>query len=129
MFFETKSAYDFDETVSKLSDIIAINGWKVTYIHDLQETMKKNGKEVNPIKVVELCNPNYAYSILSDDTLRIYSNMLPCRFSVHKKADGKTYVSRMNSALMAEQIGGVVQEVMSNAFQDVESFIDQIIEK
>jgi len=129
MFYETKSAYGFEETISKLSEIIVASGWKVIYIHDLQETMKKNGKDVTPVKVVELCNPNYAFRILSDDSLRIYSNMLPCRFSVHEKADGKTYVSRMNSALMANQIGGVVQEVMSNAYNDVEGFIEQVIEK
>lgn len=129
MFYETKSAYGFEETISKLSEIIVTSGWKVIYIHDLQETMKKNGKDVTPVKVVELCNPNYAFRILSDDSLRIYSNMLPCRFSVHEKADGKTYVSRMNSALMANQIGGVVQEVMSNAYHDVEGFIEKVIEK
>jgi len=129
MFYESKSAYGFDDTISKLSDIIIKSGWKVSYIHDLQETMKKNGVEVAPVKVIELCNPNYSYRILSDDKLRIYSNMLPCRISVYEKADGKTYVSRMNFALMATQIGGIVQEVMSVAYHDVEGYIEQINEK
>lgn len=126
MFFESKSKFGFDETVEKLSEIILENGWKVTHTHDLKETMKKNGLEVAPVKVIELCNPQYAYRLLSDDTLRIYSNMMPCRLSVYEKADGKTYVSRMNSAMMAAQIGGVVQEVMSGAFHDAERFIEKI---
>ncbi|MFA6701693.1 MAG: DUF302 domain-containing protein [Dysgonamonadaceae bacterium] len=129
MFYENKSAYGFDDTISRLSDIIVKSGWKVSYIHDLQDTMRKNGVEVASVKVIELCNPNYSYRILSDDTLRIYSNMLPCRISVYEKADGKTYVSRMNFALMAAQIGGIVQEVMSVAYHDVEGYIEQIIEK
>lgn len=126
MFFETKSKYGFDETVEKLSEIIAENGWKVTYTHNLQETMKKNSLEVAPVKVIELCNPKYAYRLLSDDALKIYSNMMPCRLSVYEKTDGKTYVSRMNSAMMSAQIGGTVQKVMSGAFHDAERFIEKI---
>ena len=126
MFFESKSKYGFDETVEKLNGIIAEAGWRVTHTHDLKETMTKNGFEVLPVKVIELCNPKYAYRLLSADELRIYANMMPCRLSVHEKADGKTYVSRMNSALFASQIGGVVEEVMSGAYRDAEEFIKKV---
>ena len=128
MFFESKSRYAFDETVERLNNIIAEAGWRVTHTHDLQETMRKNGYEVLPVKVIELCNPKYAYRMLSADELRIYGNMMPCRISVHEKVDGKTYVSRMNSALFASQIGGVVEEVMSSAYHDAENFVAQIAE-
>ncbi len=128
MFFESKSKYAFDETVEKLAEVIVENGWIIAHTHDLQATMKKNGYEVSSVKVFEVCKPNYAYQLLSDDSLRIYSNMMPCRISVYMKDDGKTYVSRMSSAVMAAQIGGVVQEVMSNAFKDVEQFIEKVLE-
>jgi uncharacterized protein (DUF302 family) len=126
MFFENKSRHGFDETVERLSEIAPENGWKIIQVLDLQEIMRKNGKEVLPVKVIELCKPEYAYQLLSDDDLRIYANMMPCRISVHQKADGQTYVSRMNSAMLAAQIGGVLQEVMSGAFSDAEGFIEQI---
>lgn len=128
MFFENKSEYAFDETVEKLTEIIGKNGWSIPHTHDLQATMKKNGYEVSSVKVMELCKPDYAFRLLSDDSLRIYSNMMPCRISVYMKDDGKTYVSRMNSAAMAAQIGGAVQETMSNAFRDVEQFIEKVAE-
>ena len=128
MFYESKSAFGFDETIEKLSEIIVSAGWKVTHTHDFQETMKKNGKDVLPVKVIELCKPDYAFRILKEDDLRIYSNMMPCRMSVYEKADGHTYISRMNSELMASQIGGVVQEVMSGAFRDAEKFIEKLAE-
>lgn len=128
MFFENKSKYGFDETVEKLNAVIAEAGWRVTHTHDLKETMTKNGFVVHPVKVIELCNPKYAYRLLSDDELRIYSNMMPCRLSVYEKADGNTYVSRMNSALFASQIGGVVEEVMSGAYHDAEGFVAQVAE-
>lgn len=126
MFFENKSRYGFDETVERLSEIAPEKGWKVIQVLDLQETMRKNGKEVLPVKVIELCKPDYAFQLLSDDDLRIYANMMPCRISVYQKTDGQTYVSRMNSAMFAAQIGGVLQEVMSAAFTDAEGFIRQI---
>jgi uncharacterized protein (DUF302 family) len=126
MFFENRSRYDFEETINQLSELVPENEWKIIQILDLQETMKKNGKEVLPVKVVEMCKPEYAYQLLSDDSQRIYSNMMPCRVSVYEKSDGNTYISRMNSAMFAEQIGGVMQEVMSKAFDDVESMIKEI---
>lgn len=127
MFFENRSRYNFDETLKQLTELVVENEWKVIHIHDLQETMRKNGKEVLPVKVVEICKPDYAYRLLSDDSLRIYSNMMPCRVSVYMKTDGITYISRMNSAMFASQIGGVMLEVMGKAFDDVEHMIKKIV--
>lgn len=126
MFYENSSKYGFDETVGKLSEIIVGSGWKVIQVLDLQEIMKKNGKDILSVKVIELCKPDYAYRLLSNDELRIYSNMLPCRISVYEKVDGKTYVSRINAEMLSSQIGGVAQEVMSLAFTDAENFIKKV---
>ena len=127
MFFENRSRYNFDETLKQLTELVVENEWKVIHVHDLQETMRKNGKEVLPVKVVEICKPDYAYRLLSDDSLRIYSNMMPCRVSVYMKTDGITYISRMNSAMFASKIGGVMLEVMGKAFDDVEHMIKKIV--
>lgn len=126
MFFENRSKYGFEETINQLTELVPENEWKIIQILDLQETMRKNGKDVLPVKVVEMCKPDYAYQLLSEDSQRIYSNMMPCRVSVYEKSDGNTYISRMNSAMFAEQIGGVMQGVMSNAFDDVEKMIKKI---
>ena len=127
MFFESKSKYSFEETIKHLTELVPEYEWKIIQKLDLQETMRKNGKDVLPVKVVEMCKPDYAYQLLSDDSLRIYSNMMPCRISVYEKSDGNTYISRMNSAMFAEKIGGIMQDVMSKAFDDVEKMIKKII--
>lgn len=126
-FIESKSKYGFDETVDKLNEVIAAGGWRVLHTHNLQETMKKNGyDDVLQTKVIELCNPKLAYQLLSDDLMRIYSNMMPCRMSVYEQDDGATYISRMNTKMLAAQIGGKVQEVMGGAFEQAEDFCDEV---
>lgn len=126
VMIESESRYGFTETVDILSKTIAENGWKVTITHDLQETMKKNGKEVLPVKVIELCNPGLAFQILSKDELRSVSPMLPCRLSVYEKADGKTYVSRMNAPAFAEMIGKDAATTIVQAFTQAEEFVKAV---
>ena len=129
VMIENQSLYGFVETVDILSKQIVEHGWKVTTTHDLQETMKKNGKEVLPVKVIELCNPGHAYNILSKDTLLNVSPMLPCRISVYEKTDGKTYVSRMNAPAFAKMIGGEGANTMVAAFKETEELLLKVIDK
>lgn len=128
VMIESRSRFDFSTTVDTLSRIIPEAGWKVLMVHDLQETMKKNGREVLPVKVMEICNPVLAYGILSKDESREISPMLPCRLSVYEKADGKTYISRMNAPAFASMIGGEAAKTMNEAFANVEEFITLVAE-
>jgi uncharacterized protein (DUF302 family) len=127
MFIESEAKYNFEETVKLLAETITSNGWKISVVHDLQESMKKADKEVLPVKVFEICNPKHSYRLLSKDEERIYSSLMPCRFSVYEKSDGKVYISRMNSILLSAQIGGLVEEVMTSATNETEGFIKVVI--
>ena len=126
-FIESESRLGFDETIKVLEESIASSGWKVLIIHDLQTSMKKTGKEVLSVKVFEVCNPKHSYKLLSQDDKRIYSSLMPCRFSVYEKADGKVYVSRMNSIILSKQIGGLVEEVMTDATNETEEFLKTVL--
>lgn len=127
VMIENQSRYNLTETIDKVSKTILENGWKITMTHDLQETMKKNNKEVLPVKVMELCNPGLAFRILSEDELRNVSPMLPCRISVYEKSDGKTYISRMNAPAFAGMIGGDGAKTMVQAFNEVEEFLKVVV--
>lgn len=127
LFLEVQSKYNFDQTVQKLTETILSAGWKVTHVHDLQETMRKNQFDVLPVKVMELCKPGYSVQLLKGDAERLYSSMMPCRISVYDKSDGNTYVSLMNSGIVAAQIGGIVEHVMTDAFNDSQTFIQSIL--
>lgn len=127
LFFESRSRFTLAETLQRLSDLIPPSGWKEIAVLDLQELMRKNGKEILPVKVVELCRPDYAYRLLSDEPQRIFSNMLPCRISVYEKGDGNCYVSRIHTGMMAAQLGEVAEEVMTAAYHDLEEMIRQVV--
>ncbi|MBP1662926.1 MAG: hypothetical protein H6Q19_66 [Bacteroidetes bacterium] len=127
LFIEVQSNYNFDQTVEKLTETILSANWKVSHVHDLQETMRKNKFDVLPVKVLELCKPAYSVKLLEKDDERIYSSMMPCRISVYNKSDGYTYVSLMNSGMMAAQLGGVVELVMTDAYFESRKFIQSVI--
>lgn len=129
MFLESVSKYDFDETVKLLQSEIEKANWKLVSVNDLQQTLKAAGKDVLPVKVFSLCHPKHSAKILENDNERIVSCMMPCRISVYKKSDGKTYLSRLNPAPMAKAYGGIIDLVMTDSANDIEIIIEHIILK
>jgi uncharacterized protein (DUF302 family) len=127
MMLEDQSRFGFKKTVSGLEDIAKARGWSVPTIHNLQNSMKKAGHEVNEVKVFALCNPDHAINILQGDEERIVSSMMPCRVAVYVKADGKTYISRMNSKLMTKGMNGNVRSTMKSAFDEMEEILSKLI--
>jgi len=126
MLIEAESKYNFEESVAKFNQTVLDMGWKIPVIHDMRETMYKNGFSVNSMKVFELCHPGHAYQILQLDDERIVSSMMPCRVSIYEKSDGKTYISWMNTAMLGNMMGGVIAEVMGQASADSERMIGAI---
>lgn len=127
IFLENESKYNFAETIEKLTAEIEKNTWKASAVHDLQETLKKNGTTVLPIKVFALCHPKHSSKILLKDDERIVSSLMPCRVSVYEKSNGKTYISRMNTGILAKSMGGVVEEVMIASSKEVEEILSSLI--
>ena len=128
-FFDNQSKYDFDETIMQLQAEVERKTWKLTAIHDLQQTMKTYGKDVLPVKVFAVCHPAQSSKILEKDNERIVSCMMPCRISVYEKSDGKTYISRLNAAPIAKSYGGIVEQVMTDSANEIEEILSDIILK
>lgn len=129
-FTESESRYNFEETVAQFEAIVNDSpGWTILKTYDLQKSMKKHNYNVQPVKVFSICNPDYSSKILFSNQERVVSSMMPCRISIYEKTNGKTYLSRMNSADMAAQMGGLVDKVMSAASRDVEEMIIDLIKQ
>ncbi len=129
MLNEYESTYTFTESVQRFEQAITDGGWKIPKVHDLQASMKKSNQDVLPVKVFEICHPEHAGKILARNDERIVSSLMPCRVAIYEKADGKTYVSSMNTGLMGKMMKGIVPEVMKDASQASSEFVNQIAQK
>ncbi len=124
LLIESASPYDFVTTTQKFEAAVAAEGWRMPAVHDLQATLANFGKPVKAVKVYEICQPEYAAKILEMSEERVASTMMPCRVAIYEKAGGRVYISRINSSLMSKAMGGVINEVMSVAFEDTEKMIE-----
>lgn len=127
MFIENLSPMDFNTTVEKLSKEIEKKSWGIQHIYDLQKTLEEKGKKVLPVKVLSVCQPEYASRVLEKDFERIISSLMPCRISVYEKSNGKTYVSWMDSWIVASNYGGIVQEVMTDSVNEVKEIVEKAL--
>jgi uncharacterized protein (DUF302 family) len=127
MVIESKSIYNFARTAEELNSAILNSGWKIPAIHDLQNTIRNFGKEVLPVKIFELCHPKHSSRLLELDNERLVSIFMPCRISVYEKSDGKVYISRLNAIQLSKSFGGIVEEVMTLANNEMEEIISKLI--
>lgn len=123
---ENESKYNFMETVDSLNKLGNQNGWKIITIHDLQKSLKKNGKEVLSINIIEFCNPEYSYAVLKEDISKQVSALMPCRISVYEKSDGRTYISRINPAFLSVYNNGE-DTAMAKAISDIEDILSRLL--
>lgn len=127
MIVEDESAYDFATTTEIFEKAIKKAGWSIPTVHDMQKTLKGFGHDIDSVTIYELCSSKYSAVILAEDEDKLVSPMMPCRVAVYVKSDGKTYIARMNSALVAKMYGGIIDEVMEKAFLETEAILKQVI--
>jgi uncharacterized protein (DUF302 family) len=118
LIIERPSRFMFDQTTEMIRAEAEKSGWNIPAIHDLQQSLAKSGKHVRPVKVIEVCKPQYSGQMLELNDERIMSVMMPCRISVYEKNDGKAYVSLLNGGLMAEGLPENIARVMKEASDD-----------
>ncbi len=122
---EETSRFDFNNTVEKIVAEAERREWKVPFVHDMQQSLFKSGKAVNPVKVIEICKPEYSGEMLELNDERIISVMMPCRISVYEKEDGKTYIGLINSGNMAsgmaDNIAGVLKSSSAESMEIIKT--------
>jgi uncharacterized protein (DUF302 family) len=115
LIIEQLSPYDVATTVEKLIEAAIKMEWQNPATHDLQESLAKSGKKVKPVKVIEICKPEYSGKMLEKNDERIASILMPCRISVYEKEDGKTYVTLLNMEAMAAELPTTISEAIKGA--------------
>lgn len=89
----------FEEAVKAVQEETKLVGFRVLYIHDVATTLKEKGFDIEPFKIIEICNAKSAYRVLKAD-IRI-GLCLPCKINVYVK-DGKTYISGMRPVILSQ---------------------------
>ena len=113
MLKEYQSPFGVEETVEQISQRAIAEGWVVSGVTPLNNSVKKHGGgNLPPVSLINLCQAHHAFNILKEDKNKIVSVMMPCTMSVYQKADGKTYIGTMNAGLLGKMFGGTVSKVM-----------------
>ena len=123
LFIERESRLGYTETIAAVHEASEAAGWIIPKQYQLDASLSKAGYEVLPVSVIELCNPDHAYRILAEDEYRLVSSMMPCRVAVYQTSDGKTIISRMNTALLSRILDKTAREVMAQATQDTDKIL------
>lgn len=118
--------YNFDQTVDKIVKEAEKRAWNVTAIHDLQQSLAKSGRAVKPVKVIEICRPEYSGQMLELNHERIMSVMMPCRISVYVKDDGKTYIALVNGAELSAGHPEKIAKVMKAASDETMEIVKTV---
>ncbi len=119
-----RSPAGVEKTVKTLETAIKNEGWSSPGTMNMNKSLKKHGVDFDPkVRVVQLCNPDYASSVLGTD--RYVASLMPCAMAVWEGEDGKTYVSKMNTGLMGKIFGGNIARVMGGHVAEDEHAILQ----
>lgn len=113
----------FDEAVKAVEQGTKNAGFRVLHIHDVTATLKEKGFEIEPFKIVEICNAKSAYTVLQAD-IKI-GLCLPCKINVYQK-DGQTYISGMRPVILPQFFP---QANLGNLPAEVDNIIRGIIDK
>ncbi len=113
-----------EQAVADLQGAVKDHNFGVLHIHNLKETMKKKGVDFpDECQVIEICNPQKAKEVLSDDMSM--SLALPCRISVYTE-EGKTKIGMIKPKALLASLSQ--SESLMRVAQEIEEIMIKIIE-
>lgn len=121
--YTVKTNKTFDQAVAAVEQETTNAGFQVLYIHNVQETLEAKSFEIEPFKIIEICNAESAYAMLQAD-IKI-GLCMPCKINVYLK-DGSTHISGMRPIILPQffpdaDLGSLPEEVD----EAIKSIIDQ----
>jgi uncharacterized protein (DUF302 family) len=127
MFDYRRSRLDFDATVAAIGAAAERRGWHKGPVQDVQASPGQSGAASGTaMKVITTCPNRFNDKLAEASDGKLPPH--PCRFTVFKGRDGKTYVVRMNSALLAKGIQGEAGKLMAAIGADEEAILKGIAE-
>ena len=119
MIHKEASRRGFDEIDQALRDSAARHKFGIITVHDLQQTLKNKGVELDKrCLVYEVCNPHQAKKVLDGDGS--LSAALPCRISVYDTSGGSRELATI---LPTAMIGMFGQPALAEVAREVEDVV------
>lgn len=129
MMLEKPSRLGFNETVTALQDAAKKRGWEVGPVMDMQEAMLKAGHPgAKPFKILTMCKKDLAEPLLKAQIEHKAMPFAPCRISVFEGSDGKVYVARPNTELMAQTAAPVFAPLLNRFVEEENAVLANITE-
>jgi len=122
--YTVETTKSVDEAVAAIEAKAQEKGFRVLHVHDVKATLTAKGFEIEPMKIVEVCNAGYASQVLAKD--KKISLMLPCPISVFVE-QGKTYISALKPRAIADYYPHAnIEEIAAEVERVVLSLVDEI---
>lgn len=129
MFLEDTSPANFPQTVKAFKAEVKASGWGILTEHNMAGILSTKGYTIQPILVIEACSGKYSAKLLENDDTRYIASMIPCRVAIYQTSTGKVIINRMNSAMFAGMMDGIVAEVITKSGNDMEAIIARTLDK
>src|SRR3972149_4941847 len=97
--YTVTSIKSFKNAVEKVVQETINAGFRVLYIHDVTKTLAEKKFQMEPFKIIEICNAKNAYNALQAD-IKI-GLFLPCKINFYQK-DGETYISGLRRIILPQ---------------------------
>lgn len=129
MMSEHKSRLGYKETISALQDAAKKRGWEVGPATNMQEAMQKAGqKDARPFTMLAMCRKDLAESLLKAQMANKAMPFAPCRISVFEGTDGKVYIAKPNTELMARMATPTFAPLLKQFVTEEQLVLSNIIE-
>lgn len=82
-------------------------GFKVIIVHNIQENLRVRGLKIEPIKIIEICHPKYAYQLIQKNPA--LALMLPCKIVVSQR-HGAVAISALRPTIIRKIFSNIDQK-------------------
>lgn len=129
MMTEKPSRFGFNDTVSALQAAAKKRGWETQPPMDMQAAMVKAGhKEAKPFKLLTMCKQDLVEALIKTQMAQKAMPFAPCRLSVFESNDGKIYIAKPNTALLAQLATPVFAPLLNKLVEEENAVLSSVTE-
>ncbi len=122
-FYQHISSLSFEETLQRVRQNLAAEGFGILCEIDVQATMReKLGKHIPPYRILGACNPTFAHQALeAEPALGV---LLPCNVIVYER-EGRVFIAAVTPSVA---LGVVRNDALTPIAREVEARLKQVVE-